>query len=97
MDYDKLHNVLWTSAHWNFNERSIDEFVKFLKQNWHHADDGYLEYEYPNLRLSTAGWSDNELIIKALQENYIFWNLCWRKSEFGGHYYFEIYSKFKRE
>ena len=41
-------------------------------------------------RLATMGWSGNEDIIQALQENAMFWIQCWRMSKRGGLYLFEV-------
>ena len=41
------------------------------------------------LELHTGGWSGNEDIIDALQDN-MFWLLCWNESRRGGHYKFEM-------
>lgn len=41
------------------------------------------------LQLHTAGRSDNEEIISALETTF-FWRACWTKTIRGGHYYFEI-------
>lgn len=40
--------------------------------------------------LSTGGWSGNESLIDALEKNFVFWMCCWKRSERGGHYWFEI-------
>ena len=41
-------------------------------------------------KLSTGGWSGNEDLIGALQENSMFWACYWQESKRGGHYVFEI-------
>jgi len=47
-------------------------------------DDGVWE-------VATGGWSGNESIISALQDNYIFWAICWRLSKRGGYFEFETW------
>ena len=37
----------------------------------------------------TGGWSNNECVISAMQENYLMWGMCWYSSTRGGHYRFE--------
>lgn len=39
--------------------------------------------------VATGGWSGNEDIIRALQENYVVWGITWQLSERGGRYVFE--------
>lgn len=42
------------------------------------------------VRYSTGGWSGNENLIGALQDNLAFWMLCWYESRRGGGYTFRI-------
>lgn len=41
--------------------------------------------------LSTGGWSGNEDIIRAMQDNFLWWSLHWVQSRRGGHYQFIDY------
>lgn len=41
------------------------------------------------LVLITGGWSGNEDVIHALQQNFVWWILTWRSSERGGKHVFE--------
>lgn len=40
--------------------------------------------------VATGGWSGNEDVIRAVESNLMFMALCWKKSERGGRYTFEI-------
>jgi hypothetical protein len=51
---------------------------------WDDKDDG-AEHLW---RISTGGWSGNETIIAALQQNEPFWATCWQSTRVGGHYEF---------
>jgi hypothetical protein len=39
---------------------------------------------------ATGGWSGCEDIISSMQDNVIFWSLCWQESKRGGYYKFYI-------
>jgi hypothetical protein len=64
--------------------------LDYVRERWAYADCGYFEQDGRAYNISTAGWSGNEDIIGALQENRSFWVLCWQSSKRGGHYQFEI-------
>jgi hypothetical protein len=49
--------------------------------------EGKQRYEY---HISTAGWSGNESLIRAMQANGMLWSLSWVQSRRGGHYIFEL-------
>lgn len=63
--------------------------LAFVLANWHLADWGWKQ-DGDKFHVSTGGWSGNEDIIVALEENYIFWGMCWQSSKRGGHYEFEL-------
>lgn len=84
--------------HWNY--KALPELFQFIKPLWAYANDGFWEecevideitgkkgyYYY----LSTAGWSGNEDIIRAMQANHLVWCLTWVQSRRGGNYIFEL-------
>ena len=41
-------------------------------------------------RVSTGGWSGNEDVIGALQENVVWWLFAWHQHTRGGHYVFRF-------
>ena len=63
--------------------------LQFVYGIWWASDWGWHQRERI-FRVSTGGWSGNESIIGALQDNQMFWMLCWQESRRGGHYVFEI-------
>lgn len=69
----------------------IEGLWSFKEFGWHkieHKEDGESVIEY---QISTAGWSGNESLIYALQENkWHAWSMIWVQSRRGGHYIFEI-------
>lgn len=85
-------------------ERGYNRLMEFAREAWRYADAGYFRSQknppeeaivtYHDggtwYRIATAGWSGNESIIEALQDNAIFWLLCWFSSTRGGLYWFEV-------
>lgn len=84
-------------AHW---EGDLTEIFEFIHSIWHlkswgwHSeetnDDILKDRKVIRYDISTAGWSGNEDIIRAMQENFWLWHLTWVQSRRGGHYIFQI-------
>ena len=89
---------LW---HWN----DAKGWFEFIKSIWYMHSWGWKEVEEPHewseyeqykdkivhrYYISTAGWSGNESIIGAMQDNVMMWHLNWVQSRRGGHYIFEL-------
>lgn len=75
----KFIESIWHLRSWGWSEGLVP------KDNGFDLD-GKQKYEY---HISTAGWSGNETIIRAMQENDMMWSLSWVQSRRGGHYIFE--------
>ena len=69
--------------------RELWEYPKYFIKNWR-IDNTNKKKPILILELHTGGWSGNEDIIDALENNKLFWLMYWWKIEKGGHYYFEI-------
>lgn len=65
------------------------DIFEFIKPYWKYANQGYWTQEVDSYHLSTGGWSGNEEIIRALQDNFIFWSIWWQSSTRGGHFVFK--------
>ena len=96
--YPTVHALRLISK-WHYSDpKGWFEFIKSLWQfhdfGWHESEhpheyiDGKTVYRYD---ISTAGWSGNESIIRAMEENDSIWFLVWVQSRRGGHYIFEMY------
>ena len=82
--------------HWD----DIPGWFKFIEGLWAYHDFGWNEKDEPHdwdkdkivhrYYISTAGWSGNESIIRAMQRNEMMWHLNWVQSRRGGHYIFEL-------
>lgn len=66
-------NSIWWMADWGWRQT----------YGYNGNNESYIEYN-----ISTGGWSGNESIIDALQENTMAWSFCWQQSRRGGHYIF---------
>ena len=80
-------------------------WFKFIEGIWYFHDWGWREEDEPHewhcldqykdrivhrYYISTGGWSGNESIIHAMQNNDWMWYLNWVQSQRGGHYIFEL-------
>lgn len=89
---------------WHFSE--IESVFEFIKDIWHMRSWGWSEVDASELPaddddydkdggklyfISTAGWSGNESLLRALEENWMAWSLCWVQSRRGGHHIFRQY------
>lgn len=74
-------------AAWSYPERATAELTT-AEKSVVGQEPGY---EY--FRFSTGGWSGNEDLIGALQENVMVWNLTWQLSARGGLYVFNVSKK----
>ena len=91
---------------WTF-QMSDRELFDFIKSIWWMPDWSWKECEAIDERtgrksycyyISTGGWSGNESIIQAMQENkWMFWHMHWVQSRRGGHYIFELRKEDDRE
>jgi len=75
-------------AEWDYKD--FCSLMQYIKERWKYADIGYFDGINNIYQFSTGGWSGNESIISALQENVMFWACCWQSSKRGGHYVFRV-------
>ena len=84
---------------WDILKEGVRPLIEYIQSLWWMPEwgfvlrDGYTRWNRRHakkLELHTGGWSGNESIIGALQQNWLFWSLFWEKSEVGGHYWFTI-------
>jgi len=83
---------------WHWSDRR--GWLKYVESLWHLHSWGWTEADEPHewqkdqmvhrYHVSTAGWSGNEALIHAMQENGMLWHLIWVQSRRGGHYIFEV-------
>ena len=90
---DAAHEIIRLWGHEN-----IPGWFEFINSLWHLRSWGWAEkdepYEHDEKRtvhryyISTAGWSGNEGLIRAMQDSFL-WRLTWVEARRGGHYIFE--------
>ena len=73
---------------WDIVEKPVPDLLEHIRSCWNWADTRFVlnGKRVLKLYLSTGGWSGNENIINALQENKLFWMMFWEKSQRGGHF-----------
>ena len=91
-------NALELIAKWPSSDAK--GWFEFIENIWHLKSWGWKEKDEPHdwkentmvhrYHISTAGWSGNESIIRAMQSNEMMWHLNWVQSRRGGHYIFEL-------
>lgn len=63
--------------------------LEFVASIWAYEEYGWKRHGR-RFWFHTLGWSGNEEIIDALQDNFIFWSLSWLWTRRGGHYCFKV-------
>lgn len=81
---------------YHYNYPHID-LMAFAIKLWSYPDyvDITVEKGWDNkdvqvVSMSTGGWSGNEDVIRALEENTVWWAMNWFSSQRGGHYVFKL-------
>lgn len=77
----------------------VEGWFVFINSIWHLKSWGWAEGPAPHewderrtvylYNISTAGWSGNETLIRAMKKNTSLWSFHWVQSRRGGHYIFE--------
>jgi len=86
-------NLPNTIAEYKFNtHEDYRVFAKFICHLWR-KDYGDAVLHKNILTLITGGWSENEEVMNLLEGNRTFHAACWRSSERGGRYVYELPTK----
>ncbi len=72
---------------WPFGEWK--SFMELVTDIWNH-DYGQISQGNSRWTFVTGGWSGNEDILAAMQQNIGFWSQCWHSSYRGGQWEFEV-------
>lgn len=76
--------------------KDTEGLLDLIQELWWYSDMGF-KRDNDELELHTLGWSGNESLMTALEENFLFWCSYWLKSERGGHYYFCDLDKYEKK
>lgn len=74
--------------HWGTSSKSVLQALFDFIEEALNLDYGSFSVEGEKIRIVTGGWSGNEAVIGALQQNLAFWGLCWEFSHRGGLHWF---------
>lgn len=85
-----------------WDPRDFKGLIELLHEVWAYAPSAIRERGGGDLVLiSTYGWSGNEDIMAAIQDNFMWWSFHWHSARRGGHYRFVAspydYDKEKRD
>jgi hypothetical protein len=99
MDQDgyPTEETLKKITEWDWHD--VNGLAEYIVATWHYGeplaqlsdwrkDD--IGAEYRELRLATGGWSGNESIIAALNDNTMFGMICWYLSQRGGLHIYHV-------
>jgi hypothetical protein len=80
-------NELDTIKNWKVTDIASFHFLMgYIETLWHW--NGLFKFEDKKYTLITGGWSGNESIIGAMQENIMLWMMYWESSYRGGKHVF---------
>lgn len=82
---------------WHYEAGGYERLLNYLPSVWRYGADYFKVPKYPQdpYIVSTGGWSGNEEIIAAMEQNRVFWSLCWKESSVGGRYVFRVPYNFR--
>lgn len=94
-DEEELERIR-TWPHDDFH--GLMEFVGNVVEGYGHVKINYdrtkdCGHKENNYELVTGGWSGNETVVSALQDNHLFWAMCWRATIRGGLFIFHVEPK----
>jgi hypothetical protein len=72
----------------HIGDGSAKQLLEIVAGEWSYPD--YVSEKEGTWTFATGGWSGNEDLIAALQENTIAWMLLWWASERGGKFTFKV-------